>query len=101
MIPDEVVELRKKLLLDFPFYASTCIRIRTKSGQIKPLVLNSAQKHLHERLEAQKREKGFVRALVLKGRQQGISTYTEARFFWLVTHHFGKRAFILTHDQRS
>lgn len=59
--------------------------------------MNKAQAYLHERIERQHQLKGRVRALILKGRQQGCSTYTEARYFWKVTHQKGVRAFILTH----
>jgi hypothetical protein len=37
----------------------------------------------------------------MKGRQQGASTYTEARLYWKVTHNKGKRAFILTHEEEA
>jgi len=48
------------------------------------------------------RRTGRVRAVVLKGRQQGCSTYVAARFYWKVTHRKGARAFILTHlDEAS
>ena len=52
---------------------------------------------MHQRLEAQRARTGKVRALVLKGRQVGISTYIAGRFYWRVSHRFGVRAFILTH----
>lgn len=39
-----------------------------------------------------------VRIVVLKGRQQGCSTYTEGRFYWLVSNRKGLRAYILTHE---
>ena len=35
------------------------------------------QRHIHAALERQRAEKGYVRALLLKGRQQGGSTYME------------------------
>src|SRR5262249_50874440 len=79
------------------YYAPRCLRIRSKSGAIIPLKLNDAQGFLHNKLEQQRASKGKVRALILKGRQQGCSSYTEGRFFWLVTHRFGTKAFILTH----
>jgi hypothetical protein len=44
--------------------------------QDRALELNKAQLYIHERLEAQRQgETGKVRALILKGRQQGASTY--------------------------
>lgn len=63
------------------------------------LTLNQAQTYLHSRLEAQRVRTGKVRALVLKGRQQGISTYVGGRFYHRVTHNKGLRCFILTHEQ--
>lgn len=77
------------------------MRIRTKDGGLQALTLNRAQLYIHERLEEQKRETGKVRALILKGRQQGCSTYVEARYYHLVTHNKGKQAFILTHEKEA
>jgi hypothetical protein len=82
---------------DFELYARHCLKIRTKAGGIEPLLLNRSQRYLHERLEAQRRDKGKVRALVLKGRQVGISTYIGGRFYWRLSHSKGCRAFILAH----
>lgn len=86
---------------DFGAYASKCLKIRTKAGEIEPFNLNRAQQHLHGRAEAQLERTGRVRLIVLKGRQQGISTYIEGRFYWRVTHRKGCRAFILTHEQEA
>lgn len=86
---------------DFHFFARTCLRIRTKSGAIIPLVLNQAQTFLHDKLERQRRETGKVRAIVLKARQMGASTYIEARFYWRLWGGKGLRAFILTHEQAA
>lgn len=91
--------IRLRLRDDFRHYASKCLRIRTKAGKVEPLVLNRAQNYLHDRLEQQRAETGKVRALVLKGRQQGISTYLGGRFYHRVTHSRGVRVFILTHEQ--
>jgi len=87
----------RRLRDDFGYYASHCLKIRTKAGAVERFRLNDAQRYLHDRLEEQKARTGKVRALVLKGRQQGCSTYTEGRFFHLVTHRRGVKAFILTH----
>jgi len=81
----------------FPAFAARNLRIRTKDGAIAPFRLNRVQRALHARLEAQRAATGRVRALVLKARQPGVSTYVEGRFYWLVTRRRGVRAFILTH----
>lgn len=91
--------VRQRLKDDFRHYAAKCLKIRTKAGKIEPLLLNQAQSYLHERLERQRAETGKVRALVLKGRQQGISTYIGGRYYWRATHSRGVRVFILTHEQ--
>ncbi len=46
--------IRQRLRADFPHYAATCLRIRSKGGAIGPLVLNKAQQHIHAQLERQK-----------------------------------------------
>jgi hypothetical protein len=90
-------DIRQKLKADFLHYTQKCLKIRTKPGAIAQLVLNAAQLFIHDRLEQQLQTTGKVRALIVKGRQQGCSTYVEARFYWKVTHNKGMRAFILTH----
>lgn len=93
--------IRRKLRDDFVHYALRCLKIRTKFNGIQPFMLNKSQMYINELVEKQKRETGKVRVIIVKGRQQGCSTYIEGRFYWLVTHHFGLRAFILTHDANA
>jgi len=97
-------EIRQSLDLlstDFVYYAEKLLQIRTKSGAIKPLVLNRAQLHIHDSLERQKKDTGKVRALILKGRQQGCSTYVEARFFHKTVWNKGIQTYILTHEDQA
>ena len=89
------------LATDFEAYAEAALIVRPKEGALEPLILNSSQRYVHERLERQLRETGKVRAIILKGRQQGVSTYVEGRFYWKATHNFGLRAFILTHEDAA
>lgn len=93
--------IRQRLKDDFEHYAAKCLKIRTKAGKIVPLELNAAQRYIHERVEAQRKATGKVRAVILKGRQQGCSTYIEGRFYWRVSHSRGVRAFILTHEDEA
>lgn len=94
---EEERQIRQKLKDDFTHYARKCLKIRTKSGSVEPFELNSAQKYIHEKIEEQRRLTGKVRAIILKGRQMGCSTFVGARFYHKVSHHFGTQAFILTH----
>ena len=93
--------LRLRLRDDFEFFASRCLKIRTKAGAVEYFTLNKAQKYIHDQIETQLRKTGKVRANILKGRQQGCSTYTEGRFYWKTTHKKGVRAFILTHEDEA
>jgi hypothetical protein len=105
---DKEKAIRQRLKDDFVHYAAKCLKIRLKAPKLNtttnkyesvaPFVLNKAQRYIHDRLEAQIADTGKVRALILKGRQQGCSTYVEGRFYWKVTHHKGVRAYILTHE---
>lgn len=90
-------ELFKEFKQNFPYYAERCLKIRTKNSAIEPFQLNKAQQYIHEKLEKQKLLTGKVRAIILKGRQQGCSTYVAARYYHQVTHSLGTKVFILTH----
>ncbi len=94
-------KLRLRLRDDFVHYAGKCLKLRAKQGWIVPFELNDAQSYIHAALEAQRRETGRVRAVILKGRQQGCSTYVQGRFYWRLTHQKGARAFILTHLEEA
>lgn len=95
---------------DFVEYAERFLRIRPKSRDededersgnagagIIPLKLNRSQRYVHEVAERQLKERGYVRILVLKGRQTGISTYIEGRAYWKASGAIGWKGFILTH----
>jgi hypothetical protein len=90
-----------RLKSDFEFFARNCLFIRTKSGVVVPFVLNRAQRRLHETLEEIERKTGKVRAVILKGRQMGASTYIQARYYWKLWKGRGLQAFILTHEQAA
>jgi hypothetical protein len=98
-------ELATKMFLDlkndFPWFAEKCLKIRPKDGSLIPLKLNKAQRYIHDKLEEQLKETGKVRAIILKGRQQGASTYVEARLFHRIVFNRGKRTFILTHSKEA
>ena len=82
-----------RLANDFPFYSRWCLKIRTKPGSLESFIFNKAQEYLHQKVEEQRQATGRVRVLILKGRQQGMSTYIGGRFYWLTTHNKGKSTF--------
>jgi len=98
---EEELAIRQRLKDDFPHFASRCLKIRTKAGAMSPLLLNKAQLFLHSKAEEQRAKTGKVRIIGLKGRQQGFSTYAEARAYWKCSWNKGIRAFILTHEEEA
>jgi hypothetical protein len=91
--------IRQRLKGDLEHYAAGCLKIRTKAGNIEPLIFNRMQRYLQAKIEAHAKRNGRVRVLILKARQQGCSTYVGARFYWKATHARGQQVFILTHEQ--
>lgn len=89
------------LQTDLPTFAKHCLRIRDKKGNIVPLIFNKAQEYTHRMFEEQKKKLGFVRMIILKGRQQGMSTYVAARFFHRTLLGKGTTTFILSHETKS
>lgn len=96
--------VRRRLATDFEYYAPRCLKIITKKddmgrSDIRPFEFNAAQKIIHDSIEDQKRRLGYVRKVILKGRQQGCSTYVEGRFYWKTSMNGGEKTFILTHQE--
>lgn len=89
------------MLEDFEFYAKHSIKIRTKDDGVQPLVLNRVQKRFLKRLIAQWQETGKIRFVVLKGRQQGASTFISAFIYWWTSQHDGQKAVVIAHVKDS
>ena len=98
---NEEIEIRKRLITDFPLYSENILKIAHKNGSMAPFVMNSAQRYVHDIVEKQLKEKGYVRVIILKGRQQGCSTYVAGRFYWKVSQNFGKRARVIAHTAET
>jgi hypothetical protein len=90
-----------RILKSFPLFAKNFLIIHDKSGTERNFVFNRAQEYILGRLEAQLQETGKIRALILKGRQQGVSTLIQGWFFYKIITTRGKKGFILTHHADS
>ena len=88
---------------DFTKFAEEQIQIVTKdvSQGFVPFTFNEAQRIITEKLEKQKNETGKVRAIVLKARQQGISTYCAGRVFWKSYYTPYARSVVMAHDSAT
>jgi hypothetical protein len=84
---------------DLALYCKRALRIVTKQAELVPLEFNFAQRYAHERLSKQMAEKGRIRAIVLKARQEGISTYVAARNMRRITLYPNQNAMVVA-DQK-
>jgi len=101
MMDEEAAKLDELEALQgqFELFAKEYLKVRAETGEIVPFSLNASQKLIHEAVEKQRKEKGWVRAIILKGRQQGASSYTAARYYHRASLSFGINVFILAHEQ--
>lgn len=90
-------QVRKRLRDDFAFWARTCAKIRTKQGDIKNLELNLVQKKLDDIVKNQLATVGKVRVVILKARQQGLSTYVSNWLYWYLSQHKAKKGLVVAH----
>jgi hypothetical protein len=86
---------------DFRRFAKEALRIRTKAGDLEPLVLNEAQEILHHAAEEQLSDQQWVRLAGLKGRRQGFSTLVAARGYWRATLWDRQNIYILSHEMAA
>jgi hypothetical protein len=102
----KAIAIRKKdekYKTDFASFSEDKLKIITKDAAqgFIPFKFNQAQQKIHDAVEAQLKEKGRVRVLILKARQQGISTYTAGRVFWKTLHTPYTRSVVLAHDSAT
>ena len=90
-----------KLKTDMRYFAKTQLDHDLKEGGIKKLEFNKAQEHIHSCLEYMLAMYGYVLAIIVKGRQQGCSTYVTARFFHKAVFQTAKSVFILSHEEKT
>ena len=94
-------KVRTKLLNEFDFYSKAALKIRTKSGSVSPLELNPAQRILHEAVSKQLQTEKKIRVVILKARQQGLSTYTGGYLYFAVSQRPAQKAMVITHHADS
>lgn len=97
----QLKKIRKRLLNEFPYYSKSALKIRTKSGDIAPLTLNPAQEILQEAVDKQQKTEGKIRIIILKARQQGLSTYTGGYLYFSVSQNKARKGMVITHHADS
>lgn len=100
-LPDESRAIHERLQNDLAYFAKRLLKIKPKTGPLEPFIFNTAQEYLHGRLQAQNNRLGKVRVLIVKGRQQGCSTYVAARYYHRAVRNQGQSVFILSHESQT
>ena len=75
------------------------LSIRTKEGTLTPLVMNEPQQRYYEAIAQRFRDKKPVRVIVLKARQMGFSTLSEAILYWLTATAENTDAMVIAHKE--
>ncbi|WP_271673210.1 hypothetical protein [Bradyrhizobium sp. CCBAU 51627] len=88
-----------RLANDLEYFAAERLKIRPKAGGLIPFVFNPVQRKLHAIIEKQRAETGRVRVVVLKARQEGVSTYTAARYYHKTIRRPGFLTAIVAHEK--
>lgn len=88
---------------DFEAFARDHIQIITKDSSrgFINFELNEPQRVINNAIEKQLKETGKVRAIILKARQQGISTYSVGRVFWKTYYNQYTRSVVMAHDSAT
>ena len=81
-LPEVMARYRK----DFRLFAKHCLRIHTKDDELKPFILNPPQEALLTAMLAMlaTAPELWIRIIILKARQMGVSTLVSAFIFWLL-----------------
>ena len=80
-------------------YIESCLKIRTKCGTVVPFRLNAAQQKLYAVAKRQQDEGKPVRIIILKARQLGFSTLTEALLFHACATRANVNALVVAHRE--
>jgi hypothetical protein len=88
---------------NFTDFAADNIKIITKDARrgFVNFTFNDCQKKITEILDKQLADNGKVRAIILKARQQGISTYCAGRVFWKTYFTPHARSVVMAHDSAT
>ncbi len=82
-------------------YIENYIKIRDKKNNIVPLVFNEPQLKYYNVIKSMYKQKKPIRIIILKARQMGFSTETEAIIFKNVVTHHNYNAGIVAHKEDS
>lgn len=96
---DEIEELRQRLMWDTPFWAENCAVVRREDKRAVKLVARPWQLAFDAALEKQRAAGQPMRAIILKARKLGFSTWVEAKFMQRITQQEAQYAVVAGQDR--
>jgi hypothetical protein len=90
-----------RLRTDTAYYARHCIKIIDQRERIVPLEPKPAQLQLEAAFRKQEAEGRPLRAIILKARKEGISTWMAAKSVQRFTQRANHRALVVAHDKKT
>lgn len=102
---EEKLEMVEKVLDRFDKdsldYIENFLHIKTKDQRVVPLELNAAQKIIYKTINELKKKNKPIRIVVLKARQEGVSTLCEALIFEKTARYPNVNSLIVAHEPES
>lgn len=77
------------------------VKIVNKDGNQVPFVLNPIQKKIEDKIKELESQGKPARIIVLKARQEGVSTYTQAKFLCRTVKNKNRNALVVAHRDDS
>jgi hypothetical protein len=96
----DVAEIRARLREDYPFYARRVLKVLDRQ-RLVPFQLRPAQARLWETLRDQRSRGEPMRAVILKARKLGFSTFAQGLLLQRTTLNPLHRAIIVAHNQTT
>lgn len=90
-----------KVKNDKRWYIENFLKIRDKNSRLVPLILNPAQVEFDKLINKCKEDGKLPRFIILKARQMGLSTYTEALIFANTTTKKFVNSLIIAHEDKA
>ena len=95
------LELKEKAVKDYHTFSSEYLWITDKKGQKVKLIQNAAQVRLESVMQEMREQGKPPRVIILKARQEGISTDTEGRMTFDTTTKENKNGLVVAHRSDS
>jgi hypothetical protein len=100
-VVEEMIEITRFFDAEPKEYIEEYLHIKTKDQRIVPLQLNTAQNLIYQRIREIKAKGRPIRVIVLKARQEGVSTLCEGLIFEKTARYENTNSLIIAHEPES